>query len=136
MLKDFTSHRRQSSVFARNRIGMPAVRKYTFASSANGSLYSMRCLIMSRLPRRTCSETELTFNESTSLSAALLRAFGMRRPRDSFSGETGSGKVMMFIKPDILIRFGAIVLGDRMNGTDDRNTRTVNCDGETIYTSR
>jgi len=100
-LKDFASHRRQSSVFPQKRIGMPAMRKYTFASSANGSLYTMRCLIMSRLPRRTCSETELTFNESTSLSAALLRAFGMRRPKDSFSGETGCGEVTMVIKPDI-----------------------------------
>jgi len=100
---------------------MPAMRKYTFASSANGSLYTMRRLITSGRPRRTRSETELTFNESTSLVAALLRAFGIRRPRDSFSGETGSGKVMMFIKPDILIRFGVIVLGDRMNRTDDRN---------------
>jgi hypothetical protein len=100
MLKDFTSHCRQSSVFAQKRIGMPAMRKYTFASSANGSLYGVRRLIMSRLPRRTFSETELTFNESTSLAATLLRAFGMRRRKDSFSGETG-GEVMMVIKPDI-----------------------------------
>jgi len=47
------------------------------------------------------SETELTFNESTSLVAALLRAFGMRRPKDSFSGETSCGEVMVVIKPDI-----------------------------------
>jgi|SRR5215211_513737 len=122
MLKDFTSHRRQSSVFAQKRIGMPAVRKYTFASSANGSLYAMRCLIISRLPRLICSETELTFNESTSLAAALLRAFGMRRPKGSFSGASRCGEVIMVIKPDIFDSIGVIVLADRMNRTDDRNT--------------
>jgi hypothetical protein len=56
---------------------MPAMRKYTFASCANGSLYTVRRLFMSRRPRRTCSETELTFNESTSLVAALLSVLGM-----------------------------------------------------------
>jgi len=80
---------------------MPAMRKYTFASSANGSLYTVRCLFMSRRPRRTRSDTELTFNESTNLSAAFLRAFGMRLPKDSFSGETGSAEVMTFTRPDI-----------------------------------
>jgi hypothetical protein len=82
---------------------MPAKRKYTFASSANGSLYTVRRLVMSRRPRRTCSDTELTFNESTSLAAASLRAFGMRRPKDSFSREVGFGEIMIVIKPDILI---------------------------------
>src|SRR5215471_1710094 len=101
MLKDFTSHRCQSSVFAQKRIGMPAARKYTFANSAKGSLYTVRRLFMSRRPRRTCSETELTFNESTRLSAAFLRAFGMRRPKDSFSGETGCAEVMIDVRPDI-----------------------------------
>src|SRR3954452_2525134 len=101
MLKQFTSHRRQSAIFAQKRIGIPAIRKYTFASSANGSLYNVRRLITSRRPPRTCSETELIFNESTSLSAVILRAFGMRLPKDSFSAETGCGKVMVVIKPDI-----------------------------------
>jgi hypothetical protein len=101
MLKDFTSHCRQSSVFAQKRIGIRAMRKYTFASSANGSLYRVRRFIMSRFPSRTRSETELTFNESTSLSAAALRALGMRRAKDSFAGETPCGNAMMFIKPDI-----------------------------------
>jgi hypothetical protein len=108
MLKDSTSHRRQSPIFAQKRIGIPAMRKYTFASSANGSLYTVRRLIMSRRPRRTCSETELTFNESTSLSAAFLRVFGMRRLKGSFSEETGCAEVMIVVKPDILIRFGAM----------------------------
>jgi len=129
MLKDFTSHRRQSWVFAQKRIGMSAIRKYTFASSANGSLYTVRRLITSRRPRRTCSETELTFNESTSLSAAFLRAFGMRRPKDSFSEETGCAEVMIVIKLDILIRFGVIILRDRMNGPMIGTSRRVNCDG-------
>jgi len=79
MLKQLISHRRHSSVFAQKRIGMPAMRKYTFVSSANGSLYAMRRLITSRRPRCTRSETELIFNESTSLAAALLSAFGIRR---------------------------------------------------------
>jgi hypothetical protein len=79
---------------------MPAMRKYTFASSANGSLYTVRRLLMSRRPRRTCSETELIFSESTNLAAAL-RTFGMGRPRDSFSEETPCGGVMTFIKADI-----------------------------------
>jgi hypothetical protein len=101
MLKDFTSHRRQSSVFAQKRIGIPATRKYIFASSANGSLYTLRRLFTTRRPRRSCSDTELTLNESTSLSAAFLRAFGSRFPRDSCSGETDSADVMMVAKPDI-----------------------------------
>jgi hypothetical protein len=120
MLKDFTSHRRHSSVFAQKRIGMPAMRKYAFASSANGSLYRVRRLIMSRRPRRTCSETELTFNESTSLSAAFLRAFGMRRPKDSFSGETGCGEVMVVIKPDIFDSIRCDPLARPYEPTDDR----------------
>jgi hypothetical protein len=101
MLKEFTSQRRQSAILAQKRIGMPAMRKYTFASFANGSLYTVRRLITSRRPRRTCSETELTLNESMSLSAVFLRASGMRRPKDSFSKETRCGKVMVVIKPDI-----------------------------------
>jgi len=101
---------------------MPAMRKYTFASSANGWLYTVRHLITSRRPRRTRSETEFTFNESISLSAAFLKAFGMRRPKDSFSEETGCGKVLIVIKPDIFDRFGVIVLHDRMNRIDDRKT--------------
>jgi hypothetical protein len=70
---------------------------------------------MSRRPRRTCSETEFTFNESTNLSAAFLTAFGMPRTKDSFSGKTGCAEVMIVIKPDIFDRFGVIVLRDRMN---------------------
>src|SRR5262245_1857525 len=135
MLKEFTSHRRQSSVFAQKRIGMPAMRKYTLVSSANGLLYTLRRLITSDRPRSTCSERELTFNESTSLSAAFLRAFGIRCPRDSFSGETACAEAMIVTKPDIVIRFGVIVLRDRMNRTDDRNTPMVTCDGSAIYIS-
>jgi hypothetical protein len=100
-LKQFTSQRRQSAIFAQKRIGIPAMRKYTFASSANGSLYTVRRLITSRRPRRTCSETELIFNESTSLSAAVLRVSGMLRPRDSFSDKIGSAEVVGVTKPDI-----------------------------------
>src|SRR3954452_8932083 len=101
MLKQFTSHRRQSAIFAQKRIGIPAIRKYTFASSANGSLYTVRRLITSRRRRRTCSETELIFNESTSLSAAFLTTSGMRRSTGSFSGEADCDEVMVVIKPDI-----------------------------------
>jgi hypothetical protein len=101
MLNDLTSHRRQSSVFAQKRIGMPAMRKYTFASSANGSLYTVRRLFITLRPPRTCSDTELTFNESTSLSAAFRRTLGMRRPKVSFCGETVRGEVMVVIRPDI-----------------------------------
>jgi hypothetical protein len=101
MLKQFTSHRRQSAIFAQKRIGIPAIRKYTFANSASGSLYTVRRLITSRRPRRTCSETELIFNESTSRSAAFLTASGMRRPKGSFSGEADCGELMVLIKPDI-----------------------------------
>jgi hypothetical protein len=43
----------------------------------------------------------LTFNKLTSLSAALLRAVGMRRPEDSCSVGTGCGEVAMVIKPDV-----------------------------------
>jgi hypothetical protein len=100
MLKHFTAHRRQSSVFAQNWIGMPAMRKYTFASPANGSLYTRRRLITTGRPRRICSETKLIFSESTNLAAAL-RTFGMGRPKDSFFRETPCGEVMMFINPDI-----------------------------------
>jgi hypothetical protein len=100
MLKHFTSHRRQSSVFAQKWIGMPAIRKYTFASSANGSLYPRRRLMTSGRPRRICSETELIFSESTNL-AAVLRTVGMGRLDDPFSRETSCGEVMMFINPDI-----------------------------------
>jgi hypothetical protein len=77
------------------------MRKYPFASSAKGWLYTVRRLSMSRRPRRICSETELTFNKLTSLSAALLRAVGMRCPKDSFSVGPGCGEVAMVIKPDI-----------------------------------
>jgi hypothetical protein len=100
-LKQFTSHRRQSAIFAQKRIGIPAMRKYTFANSANGSLYTVRRLITSRRPRRTCSETELIFNESTSLSAAFLTASGIRRPNGCFSKEAGCGEAIVVIKPDI-----------------------------------
>src|SRR3982750_141552 len=105
MLKQFISHRRQSAIFAQKRIGMPAMRKYTFANSANGSLYRVRRLITSRRPRRTRSGTELIFNESTSRSAAFLTASGMRRPNGSFSEGAGCGEVMVVIQPDI---FGTI----------------------------
>jgi hypothetical protein len=101
---------------------MPAMRKYTFASSANGSLYPVRRLLMSRRPCRTCSDTEVTFNESTSLSAAFLTAFGMRRTKDSFSGETGCAELTMVIKPDIFDRFDVIALGERMNQSVIGNT--------------
>jgi hypothetical protein len=101
MLKQFISHRRQSAIFAQKRIGIPAIRKYTFANSANGSLYTVRRLTTSRRPRRTCSETELIFNESTSRSAAFLTASGIRRPNGSFSGEAGCGEVMVLMNPDI-----------------------------------
>jgi hypothetical protein len=77
------------------------MRKYTFASSAKGLLYTVRRLFMGRRPRRTCSETELTFNRLTSLSAALLRAIGMRCPKDSFSVGAGCGEVAMVTEPDI-----------------------------------
>jgi hypothetical protein len=56
---------------------MPAMRKYKFASSANCSLYPLRCLITTRRPRRTVSDTELIFNESTNLAAAFTTTFGM-----------------------------------------------------------
>jgi hypothetical protein len=101
---------------------MPAMRKYAFDSSANGSLYTVRRLFISCRPRRICSETELIFSESTSLSAALLSAVGMRRTKDSFSGETRCGEVMVVIKPNIFDRFGVIVLRDRMNRIDDGKT--------------
>jgi hypothetical protein len=83
------------------RIGKLALRKYKLANSVNCSLYAWRRLITTRRPRRTASEIELTFNESTSLSAPFLRIFGMRRPKDSFSGETGCSEVMVVITPDI-----------------------------------
>ncbi|PYL08501.1 MAG: hypothetical protein DME33_07015 [Verrucomicrobia bacterium] len=38
MLKHFTSQRRHFAIFAQNRIGMPATRKYKFESSASCSL--------------------------------------------------------------------------------------------------
>ena len=136
MLKQFTSHRRHSAIFAQKRIGIRAMRKYTFASSANGSLYTMRRLITSGCPRRTRSETELIFSESTNLVAALLRAFGMRRPKDSFPAEIPCGEVMMFIRPDILIRFGVIVLGDRMNWSMIGTPGQLIVTDKTIYTSR
>ena len=97
--------------FAQKRIGIPAMRKYTFANSANGSLYTVRCLITSRRPRRTCSETELIFNESTSLSAAFLTASGMRRAKGSFSGGAGCGEVMVVIKPNIFDKIRCERLG-------------------------
>jgi len=120
-LKDFTSHRRQSSVFAQKRIGIPAMRKYTFATSANGSLYMMRRLITSDRPRRTRSETELIFSESTNLVAALLRAVGMRRPKDSFPAEIPCGEARMFIKPDIFDSIRCNPLARPYDPTDDRD---------------
>ncbi|PYI73046.1 MAG: hypothetical protein DMF08_04555 [Verrucomicrobia bacterium] len=68
----------------------------------------MRRLITIGRPRRTCSETELIFSESTNLAAALLSAFGMRRANGSFSGKTPCAGVVMSTKPDIfhLIRCG------------------------------
>ena len=81
----------------------------------------VRRLVMRRRPSRTSSETELTFNESTSLSAAILRVSGIRRLNDSFSGETGGAELMVFIKPDIfLIQFGAIIAHDRMKRHNSR----------------
>src|SRR5205823_14894849 len=77
ILKHSTSHRRQFSALAQKRIGMPAMRKYKFVRSANCSPYPLRCLITTRRPRRTFSETELIFSESTNLAAALANALGM-----------------------------------------------------------
>src|SRR5436190_1447376 len=100
ILKQFTSQRCQSSVLVQKRIGKLAMPKYKLANSVNCSLYAWRRLITTRRPRRTASEIELTFNESTSLSALFLRTFGMRRPKDSFSEETGCGKVIVVITLD------------------------------------
>jgi hypothetical protein len=61
------------------RIGKPEMRKYKFANSVNCSLYPWRRLITTRRPRRTASEIELIFRESTNLAAALLRASGVNR---------------------------------------------------------
>jgi hypothetical protein len=91
MLKHFTSQRCHFSVSTQNRIGIRTIRKYKFVSLAKGSLYPLRRLIIKRLPRGAVSETELIFNESTSLSAALLRAFAMGRSTGSLSRENGSG---------------------------------------------
>src|SRR3954464_5890276 len=102
MLKQFISHRRQSAIFAQKRIGIPAIRKYTFANSANGSLYAVRRLTTSRRLPRTCSQTELIVNESTNRSAAFLTASGMRRPKGCLSGGDGCGEAMVVINPHIL----------------------------------
>jgi len=101
MLKHFISHRRQSSVFDQKWIGMPAMRKYAFASSANASPYTRRRLMTTGRPRRIRSETELIFRESTNLAAAL-RTFGMGRLKDCFFlRETSCDEATMFINPDI-----------------------------------
>src|SRR5262245_66367734 len=94
MLNHFTSHCRHCPVFVQKRIGMRAMRKYTLVNSANGPLYALRRLITTRRPCRSFSETELIFNESTSLAAALLRAFGMRRDIGSSWG-IAFGRVFM-----------------------------------------
>jgi len=77
ILKQFNSQRCQSSVLVQKRIGKLAMRKYKLANSVNCSLYTWRRLITTGLPRRTSSEIELIFRESTNLAAALLRASGM-----------------------------------------------------------
>jgi hypothetical protein len=48
------------------------------ARSANCSLWMLRRLTTTRRPRRTFSEIELIFKESTNVAAALVRAWGMR----------------------------------------------------------
>src|SRR5205823_13507772 len=59
-----------------------------------------------RLPRRTVSERELSFTESTNLAAALVRAWGMSR----------SAKLVPFSRVGIVsLVFDLIPLGDRMN---------------------
>lgn len=76
----------------------------------------------------------MIFNESTSLSAAFLTAFGMRRPSGSVSGETGCAEVMMVIKPDIFVRFGVIVISDRITGAMIGGRRTLIVTEKVIYT--
>jgi hypothetical protein len=49
------------------------------ARSANCSLWMLRRLTTTRRPRRTFSENELIFKESTNVTAALVRAWGMSR---------------------------------------------------------
>src|ERR1041385_2898639 len=80
---------------------MSATRKYTFANSANLSPYTRRRLITTGRPRRTCSEVELIFSESTNL-AAPLRTRGIGRREDSFLVEISCGEVMIFTTSDIL----------------------------------
>jgi len=55
------------------------MRKYKLANSANCSPYTLRRLITTCRPRRTASEMELIFKESTNLAAALPRASGVNR---------------------------------------------------------
>jgi hypothetical protein len=79
ILKHSTSQRCQSSALVQKRIGKLAMRKYKLANSVNCSLYTCRRLITTCRPRRTASEMELIFKESTNLAAALLRASGISR---------------------------------------------------------
>src|SRR5436190_15757231 len=77
-----------------------------FASSANGSLYPWRCLITIRCPRRTFSETELIFSESTSRFAAFARA----------RGTSCSARFVPFVPTSIFdVLFDFIGPRDRMN---------------------
>jgi hypothetical protein len=78
-LEQFDSQRCQSSVLVQKRIGKPAMRKYKLPNSVNCSLYTWCRSITTRRPRRTASEIELIFRESTNLAAASLRASGMNR---------------------------------------------------------
>jgi hypothetical protein len=70
-LEQFDSQRCQSSVLVQKRIGKPAMRKYKLSNSVNCSLYTWRRLITTCRPRRTASEIELIFRESTNLAAAF-----------------------------------------------------------------
>jgi len=118
VLKHFTSQRRQSSILAQKRIGIPAMRKYKFARSTNGALYPLRRLITSRRPRRTFSDTELIFNESTNLAAALRSAFGMSVSAKFATGLVAGGGFLPFFPVGIVDPlFDTIALFDRMDWT-------------------
>src|SRR5581483_4912140 len=117
ILKHFTSQRRQSSTLAQKRIGMPAMRKYKFARSANCSLCPLRRLVITtRRPPRTFSETELIFNESTNLAAASASTLGMSAsPKFATGLLSGGGFLPSFPIGIVDFLFDIILLCDRMN---------------------
>ncbi len=91
------------------------MRKYKLASSASCSLWPLRRLITTRRPRRTFSEVELIFKESTNVAAALVRAGGMSRSAKFATGRTSPGGSAPFSRIAIVsLVFDLISLDDRM----------------------